>query len=98
MKGVTVATSGETAKATTDNNAVEVFAADTTKACASIMIINEGTVAGFYRIGSGDWCRLPAGVAVPRDDLNLGQVPKLEVKRVENGTDLAGIYAYATGG
>lgn len=98
MKGLPVASSGETAKATTTNAAVELIAADTTHSCNDLFLDNEGTVAGFFRIGSGDWCRLPAGMVLILENLRLSQVPKVEIKRVENGTDLANVYGFATGG
>ena len=92
-----IANSGETAKATSSNTAVEVLAATAT-AVTQIVIANEGGVAGFFSIDAGTtWGRLPAS-HVTVLTVDLAQLPAVQIKRVEDGSNVTGVYAYAIGG
>jgi hypothetical protein len=91
--------SGETAIATTDDNAVAVSLLDkagnaitTSVGCTRLFIINEGANPGFYSVNSGPWCRLPAASSVTIDQPIPG--PTLRVKRVSGGGDLASVFAW----
>jgi hypothetical protein len=89
--------SGTTAIATTTNAGVAIFGAQTGTLKDYLVVINEGAVAGFvsiYADGSNK-IRLPAGpcsihLVLPHS------VPQANVKlyRVEDGTDVASVYAY----
>ena len=88
-------TSGVTAKATTDDTAVEVIAATAEKIFRHARIINEGTVAGFWSIDGGTtWERLPASTALTDDGVFIKN-KAIQVKRIAGGSDLSGIYASA---
>lgn len=88
-------TSGETAKATTDDTAVEVIAAQSkgSQPYRHCRIVNEGAVAGFYSIDGGTtWERLPASSYLTDDGVYIMN-KALQIKRVAGGSDLSGVYA-----
>lgn len=94
--------SGQTAKATSNNEAVALIAALALPAAYRLQhlaITNEGAGAGFFSIDGGTtWARLPAGpaAAVVLDDLCLTRrAGAILVKRVEDGANVTGVYAYA---
>ena len=58
-----------------------------------LAIINEGAAAGFYRIGDGPWCRLPATSALTLEAAHIFS-QAVQIKRVAGGANLTGVYAW----
>jgi hypothetical protein len=84
--------SGVTAGTTTDDTAVEIIAADSTRDFRFFRIINDGSVAGFYSIDSGTtWDYLPANCIIEDSEV-LIQNKSIQVKRIAGGSDLSGVY------
>jgi hypothetical protein len=91
-------TSGLAAKATTTNAAETLIAASSSESMNRLVIINEGAVAGFFSIDSGTtWPRLPANSTINLEGLYvLNQ--SVQIKRVADGADLAGVWAFGYAG
>ena len=85
--------SGLTAKATSDNNAVELIAA-TDVYVNQVRIVNTSAVAGFYSTDGGStWFYLPASVILD-DDVSIRN-KAIQMKRVTDGSDVTGVWASA---
>lgn len=90
--------SGTTAVATSNDTAVSLITIPAGASYNRLVIINEGTVAGFYSIDGGNtWARLPAGVAgTPyRVECLDRSSTSPQVKRIASGSNLASVYASA---
>ena len=89
------AVSGLVAKATTDDTAVEVIAADADRVFRHLRITNTGGVAGFYSIDGGStWEYLPSNTIMTDDWVTIDN-KAVKIKRVSGGADLSGVYASA---
>ena len=87
--------SGETAKATTDDNPITLIDATDQETIGHLTIINEGGVAGFFSVDGGEtWLRLPANGARSLDGLQVFN-QAIQAKRVAGGSNLSGVYADA---
>jgi len=85
--------SGVTAKATTDNSAVEVIAADSTNNYYHFRIFNSGSVAGFYSYDGGTtWHYLPTASSLLHNDVLISN-QAVQIKRVADGSNVTGVYA-----
>jgi hypothetical protein len=88
-----VATSGETAKATVNNDPITLIDAIPGRVFRQITIINESGVAGSYSLDGGtEWCRWPTGAK----SLTLDAAVYNEAvmfKRVADGSDVTGLWA-----
>jgi len=86
-----VRSSGTTAIATSGDTAVDAIA-DGLVMERQLVLINEGSVAGFWSIDGGTtWSRLPANCAM-KLDRNGAPFTGVKVKRVAGGSDLSGVY------
>lgn len=88
-----IQSSGTTAIATTDDNAVAVLANANSDLASEITIIN-GAVDGFWSAdGGATWMRLPANTS---DTLNLRHCPiaaVVKIKRIAGGSNMTGVFA-----
>jgi hypothetical protein len=86
-----MASSGTTAKQTTDANPITLIAATDQHVFRHLTIINEGNAAGFFSFDGGtEWHRLPVG-SVTMDNLSIMNLA-VQAKR-DGANDLTGIYA-----
>ena len=85
--------SGTAAKATTDDNPVDVLT--TRRGDKKLFVVNEGSAPGFIQIGADDdWRRIPAGPTSRHYDIsNLTDAVTVKAKRVAGGTNMSGVYA-----
>lgn len=85
--------SGLTAKATTDNSAVDVIAVNSSRKFHHLRIFNTGGVAGFYSIDGGTtWEYLPANTILTDDWVGINN-KAVQIKRVADGANVTGVYA-----
>ncbi|KKN74304.1 hypothetical protein LCGC14_0392430 [marine sediment metagenome] len=89
--------SGETAKATTDDTVVALLAAIPDVIFRHIMVLNEGANPGFFQIGAGGpFIRVAAGSFEFFDggDIQIdNQV--VNIKRPAGGPNMAGVFGFA---
>jgi len=86
--------SGTTAKATDGNDAVTLLPISSNGQEWDLTILNEGSVAGYFSVDAGTtWLRLPAGPASITGRYTI--TGDVQIKRIEDGTDLAGVWGWA---
>ncbi len=85
--------SGETAVATASNASVTLIAAVAGQFFQQLVIVNEGSVAGYFSIdGGATWGRLPASA---RLDLSVRiENQAVTIKRITDGSNLADVYGF----
>lgn len=92
--------SGLTALTTSSDTAVVAIAKSALVAAPyyNLIIINEGTVEGFYSIDSGTtWHRLTAAVSSTPGGVFLNNFPidgtqSIQIKRIPSGSNLSGVF------
>jgi len=89
--------SGTAATTTSSDTAVDLIALNATKMVRKIVIINDGSVAGFFSLDGSVWNYMPATSATTID---LDKTPVIlsravQVKRIPSGSNLASVYGYA---
>lgn len=86
-------TSGETPKATTDNDAI-ILIPKNQQLHQHLQIVNEGTVAGFFSVDSGGtFARLSAGGTLTLEQIGIVNRDVL-VKREFDGSDLTDLFGH----
>lgn len=83
--------SGTSATTTNSDSAVTLVAAQSI-GFRHVLIVNEGSVAGFWSKDGNEWHRLPADFFLILDYSHEHLRGPLQVKRTPGGTDLAGVY------
>lgn len=87
--------SGDSALATTDDNAVEAIAAQTGKTIRRIRWTNTGSVAGWLLAGATRIARLDAEGTDQVDKLSIAAGTAINIQRDSGGSDLSGVWIVA---
>lgn len=87
-------TSGTIAKATSDDDAVDLFTL-TGVPDVGVVIINEGSNPGFFSLDGGvSWGRLPNNTAIGPLPVKFAN-NVIQIKRSAGGANLADVYGWA---
>lgn len=85
--------SGTTAKATTDDNPVELVPANASHTYYHCRIFNSGTVPGFFSLDGGTtWHYLPAACSLRHDSVKVAN-QAVQIKRIVGGSNVTGVFA-----